>query len=89
MLRVLTGSGWVCGSGNEPVKINVGDADWCPRGITHWHGGGYWELHFVHQAASFGGADGLVAQGVREGRQNLDPQHLDTKKVFHLDPIRT
>ncbi|KAJ4502414.1 hypothetical protein HRR83_009328 [Exophiala dermatitidis] len=54
ILRVVTGSGWVCDIGGQPVRINVGDVVWCPPGTKHWHGADD-HSYMCHQATSFGG----------------------------------
>lgn len=38
VLKVLSGSGWVCDKGEEPKRINAGDVIWAAPGTTHWHG---------------------------------------------------
>ncbi|KAL6414552.1 cupin 2 conserved barrel domain protein [Ilyonectria robusta] len=38
MLRVLTGTGWVCDKGGVPKRIEAGDVVWAAPGTTHWHG---------------------------------------------------
>lgn len=40
MIKVETGSGWVCDEGDEPRHISAGDSVWCPPGVVHWHGAG-------------------------------------------------
>lgn len=30
LLTVLAGSGWICGRGEEPIRLSVGDVVWCP-----------------------------------------------------------
>lgn len=38
LLRVLSGSGWICDAGDAPRRIHAGDLIWAPPGTTHWHG---------------------------------------------------
>lgn len=38
VLEVKVGSGWICGKGGEPQRLEVGDIVWAPPGTTHWHG---------------------------------------------------
>jgi quercetin dioxygenase-like cupin family protein len=38
MLRVLSGTGWICDKGEEPRRIEAGDVIWAAPGTTHWHG---------------------------------------------------
>ncbi|KAL7894340.1 RmlC-like cupin domain-containing protein [Trichoderma sp. SZMC 28014] len=56
LLTVLAGSGWICGRGEEPVRISVGDVVWCPPGTTHWHGADDMS-YMVHQAVTFGSTE--------------------------------
>ncbi|KAF7596006.1 hypothetical protein BBP40_003785 [Aspergillus hancockii] len=49
ILKVTTGSGWVCDKGEAPRRIKAGDVVWAPPGTTHWHGADSGSLmtHFV------------------------------------------
>ncbi|KAL5313061.1 hypothetical protein ACEPPN_019488 [Leptodophora sp. 'Broadleaf-Isolate-01'] len=38
MIRVLSGTGWICDKGDEARQIKAGDTIWAPAGTTHWHG---------------------------------------------------
>lgn len=49
VIRVLSGSGWICDKGKEARRIKAGDTVWAPAGTTHWHGAddGSLMTHFV------------------------------------------
>ncbi|KAK2037363.1 cupin domain-containing protein [Colletotrichum somersetense] len=49
MIRVLSGTGWVCDKGSETRRIKAGGTVWAPPGTTHWHGAddGSIMSHFV------------------------------------------
>jgi quercetin dioxygenase-like cupin family protein len=49
VIRVLSGSGWICDKGKEARRIKAGDTVWAPAGTTHWHGADEGSLmtHFV------------------------------------------
>ncbi|KAF2105760.1 cupin domain-containing protein [Lophiotrema nucula] len=49
MLRVLSGTGWICDKGQEARRIKAGDVIWAEPGTTHWHGAdeGSIMTHFV------------------------------------------
>lgn len=49
MIRVLSGTGWICDKGQEARRIKAGDTVWAPAGTTHWHGAddGSIMTHFV------------------------------------------
>ncbi|KAL2817476.1 RmlC-like cupin [Aspergillus cavernicola] len=49
VIRVVTGSGWICDKGGVPRRIKAGDSVWAPPGTTHWHGAddGSLMTHFV------------------------------------------
>lgn len=53
LLRVISGSGWVCDKGDKPQRISEGDVIWCPPGTTHWHGADDGSF-MIHQAVSYG-----------------------------------
>ncbi|KAF9890601.1 hypothetical protein FE257_005732 [Aspergillus nanangensis] len=38
ILKVVSGSGWICDAGGLPRRITAGDLVWAPPGTTHWHG---------------------------------------------------
>jgi quercetin dioxygenase-like cupin family protein len=49
VIRVLSGSGWICDKGKQARRIKAGDTIWAPAGTTHWHGAddGSIMTHFV------------------------------------------
>ncbi|KAL4867196.1 hypothetical protein BDV12DRAFT_209987 [Aspergillus spectabilis] len=49
ILKVTTGTGWICDKGGVPQKIKAGDVIYAPAGTTHWHGADEGSLmtHFV------------------------------------------
>lgn len=49
MIRVLSGTGWVCDKGQQARRIKAGDTVLAPPGTTHWHGAddGSIMTHFV------------------------------------------
>ncbi|KAL4875150.1 cupin domain-containing protein [Aspergillus karnatakaensis] len=49
ILKVTTGTGWICDRGGVPQKIKAGDVIVAPPGTTHWHGADEGSLmtHFV------------------------------------------
>ncbi|KAL4916374.1 RmlC-like cupin domain-containing protein [Aspergillus aurantiobrunneus] len=49
VLKVTTGSGWICDKGAKPRRIKAGDVIWAPAGTTQWHGAdeGTLMTHFV------------------------------------------
>lgn len=49
IIRVLSGTGWICDKGGEARQIKAGDSIWAPAGTTHWHGAddGSIMTHFV------------------------------------------
>ena len=56
LLRIVTGSGWVCDQGSKAKRVVAGDIVWCPPGGIHWHGADDGSV-MVHEATSFGGLD--------------------------------
>ncbi|PQE32684.1 cupin domain-containing protein [Rutstroemia sp. NJR-2017a WRK4] len=38
LIRVISGSGFLCDKGQEARRIKAGDTIWAPAGTTHWHG---------------------------------------------------
>ncbi|KAK5679781.1 hypothetical protein LTS10_007729 [Elasticomyces elasticus] len=38
LIKVVSGSGWICDKGDKARRINEGDVMWCPPGVHHWHG---------------------------------------------------
>ncbi|KAE8139362.1 RmlC-like cupin [Aspergillus pseudotamarii] len=49
MIKVSSGTGWICDKGGEARRIKAGDVIWAPPGTTHWHGAddGSIMTHFV------------------------------------------
>ncbi|KAL3473662.1 RmlC-like cupin [Aspergillus californicus] len=49
IIKVSSGSGWLCDKGGEARHIKAGDVIWAPAGTTHWHGAddGSIMTHFV------------------------------------------
>ncbi|OOF91502.1 hypothetical protein ASPCADRAFT_509927 [Aspergillus carbonarius ITEM 5010] len=49
VIRVTSGSGWICDRGGQARRIKAGDVVWAPPGTTHWHGAdeGSVLTHFV------------------------------------------
>jgi quercetin dioxygenase-like cupin family protein len=54
ILKVTTGSGWVCDKGEVPRRIKAGDVIWAPPRTTHWHGADERSL-MTHFVVGFGG----------------------------------
>ncbi|KAK4901629.1 hypothetical protein LTR27_001401 [Elasticomyces elasticus] len=38
LIKVVSGSGWICDKDDKARRINEGDVMWCPPGVHHWHG---------------------------------------------------
>ena len=36
VIRVLSGTGWICDKGGVPRRIQAGDTIWAAAGTTHW-----------------------------------------------------
>lgn len=53
VLRVTSGTGWVCVKGEEPVALSAGDVVWAEPGEQHWHGASDGEI-LCHTAISLG-----------------------------------
>ncbi|KAJ9134329.1 hypothetical protein NKR23_g10188 [Pleurostoma richardsiae] len=53
MIKVVTGSGWICDKGGIPRQIRAGDTAWAPAGTTHWHGADAGSV-MTHQVIAFG-----------------------------------
>ncbi|KAG2413126.1 hypothetical protein HFD88_010685 [Aspergillus terreus] len=53
VIRVLSGSGWICDKGKEAQRIKAGDIIWAPPGTTHWHGADNGSV-MTHFAAGIG-----------------------------------
>ncbi|PYH87451.1 cupin domain-containing protein, partial [Aspergillus ellipticus CBS 707.79] len=49
VIKVTSGSGWICDLGGQARRISAGDVVWAPPGTTHWHGAdqGSVMTHFV------------------------------------------
>lgn len=56
LLKVLTGSGWVCDKDGKPRRLEVGDIYYCHGGTTHWHGADDGTL-MTHFAFARGGVE--------------------------------
>ncbi|KAL4958415.1 RmlC-like cupin domain-containing protein [Aspergillus filifer] len=49
VIKVLSGSGWICDKGGKARRIKTGDVIWTSPGTTHWHGADEGSImsHFV------------------------------------------
>ncbi|CAG9936197.1 unnamed protein product [Clonostachys rosea f. rosea IK726] len=49
LIKVVSGTGWICDKGGEARRIKAGDTIWAEPGTTHWHGAddGSILTHFV------------------------------------------
>ncbi len=58
LLRVTSGTGWVCSRGERPDRIGGGDVVWTPPHEQHWHGAAE-EHYLLHLAVSLGATSWL------------------------------
>ncbi|KAL4965091.1 cupin domain-containing protein [Aspergillus stella-maris] len=49
VIKVLSGTGWICDKGGKARRIKAGDVIWASPGTTHWHGADEGSImsHFV------------------------------------------
>ncbi|KAL4945399.1 hypothetical protein BDV06DRAFT_219366 [Aspergillus oleicola] len=49
VIKVSSGSGWICDKGGKARRIKAGDVIWAKPGTTHWHGADEGSImsHFV------------------------------------------
>ncbi|KAL4778035.1 RmlC-like cupin domain-containing protein [Aspergillus varians] len=72
VLKVTTGSGWVCDRGATPRRIKAGDVIWAPAGTTHWHGADEGSLmtHFVVGLGETTWLEPVTDEEYRAGKEN-------------------